>query len=110
TVTVLVGRMPRRPRKRGPSARSRGSIAAAYTMLIVAAFISIFPLFWMLATSFKTRSDAFAIPPKWLFPPTLDNYAAILFGGGGWTGTPLAGMLGHSLVASLGATVLVLIT
>jgi multiple sugar transport system permease protein len=106
-VAVLTDRKPHRPR---PSARSRPAVAAAYVALAIAAFISIFPLYWILVTSFKTRADAFAIPPKWLFEPTLENYSAILFGGGGWTGTPVAGLLGHSFVTSAGATVLVLIT
>ncbi len=32
------------------------------------------PLVWLVSTSFKNSRDAFALPPKWLFEPTLDNY------------------------------------
>jgi multiple sugar transport system permease protein len=33
----------------------------------------------MITTSFKLRTDAFSIPPKWLFVPTLKNYTHVLF-------------------------------
>lgn len=35
------------------------------------------PLVWLISTSFKNSRDAFAIPPKWLFKPTLDNYSNV---------------------------------
>jgi multiple sugar transport system permease protein len=35
------------------------------------------PYFWLLLTSFKRRVDAFAIPPKIFFAPTLDNYKTV---------------------------------
>lgn len=35
---------------------------------------SLFPVVWMFLTSVKTRTEAFAIPPVWLFRPTLANY------------------------------------
>lgn len=38
----------------------------------------LFPLYWVVATSFKTTRDAFAIPPVWFFEPTLDNYRKVL--------------------------------
>jgi multiple sugar transport system permease protein len=37
-----------------------------------------FPLYWVVVTSFKTTRDAFAIPPMWLFEPTLENYRTVL--------------------------------
>ncbi|MCS7220232.1 MAG: carbohydrate ABC transporter permease [Anaerolineae bacterium] len=51
-------------------------IALAVTILITLIFA--FPLFWVVISSFKTRLDLFAIPPKWLFTPTLENYRGIL--------------------------------
>jgi ABC-type glycerol-3-phosphate transport system permease component len=63
----------------------------------------------MVATSLKTRWDAFRIPPLWLFKPTLENYDAVVFGRGGWAYTPLASLLTHSVVISVAATLLVLI-
>jgi multiple sugar transport system permease protein len=44
------------------------------TYLIVLAFLS--PIAWLVLTAFKTRVDAFAMPPVWLFRPTLENFRA----------------------------------
>ncbi|TFZ33033.1 carbohydrate ABC transporter permease, partial [Pseudomonas syringae] len=35
------------------------------------------PSCWMVLTSFKAESDAFATPPQLFFPPTLENYLHI---------------------------------
>ena len=37
------------------------------------------PLLWIILAAFKTREDLLAIPPKWIFGPTLTNFAD-LFG------------------------------
>jgi multiple sugar transport system permease protein len=37
-----------------------------------------FPIAWMLMTSVKTLGDTFALPPKFIFTPTFDNYRAVL--------------------------------
>lgn len=39
----------------------------------------LFPVVWIVLTSLKTRVDAFAYPPVWLFDPTADAYATLLF-------------------------------
>lgn len=50
----------------------------SYTILLGAAFVSLFPLFWTLSTSIKTRNDTFILPPKFFsFEPTWKNYIAI---------------------------------
>jgi sorbitol/mannitol transport system permease protein len=36
-----------------------------------------FPVFWMALAAFKTEQDAAAIPPKFLFAPTLENFVAM---------------------------------
>ena len=52
------------------------SIALQFVLwIMVGTFV--FPLIWLLLTSFKTRAEAFSIPPKLFFTPTLDNYAKI---------------------------------
>jgi len=43
----------------------------------VIAFIYFFPVLWIILTAFKTHNDALAIPPKWLFTPTLENFVAV---------------------------------
>jgi multiple sugar transport system permease protein len=53
-----------------------------YVLLIVLALVVLFPFFWMVTTSLKPEVDMFASPPVWIpNPPTLENYAAVLFGG-----------------------------
>jgi multiple sugar transport system permease protein len=50
-------------------------------LFILATFIVIcflFPVLWMFLTSIKTRLDAFAMPPVWMFKPTLENYRSLL--------------------------------
>jgi len=37
----------------------------------------LFPIYWTFASSLKTPVDVFAMPPKWLFRPTLHNYAVV---------------------------------
>jgi multiple sugar transport system permease protein len=47
--------------------------------LVVVFLASVFPFYWMVTTSLKTRADALASPPVWLFDPTLQNYTEALF-------------------------------
>jgi multiple sugar transport system permease protein len=52
--------------------------ALLYSSLAALAFIYTFPVFWVILMSFKRTVDAFAIPPKWIFQPTLDHYIYVL--------------------------------
>jgi len=38
---------------------------------------SLFPVYWVFATSLKTKKDGLTNPPLWLFDPTLANYAKL---------------------------------
>jgi sorbitol/mannitol transport system permease protein len=38
------------------------------------ALLLFFPLGWLLLTAFKTELQAIAVPPQWLFSPTLENF------------------------------------
>jgi ABC-type glycerol-3-phosphate transport system permease component len=52
---------------------------AIYTILVVAAFISLLPFGYVVSTSFKSTMSLFAYPPDWLpDQPTLDNYRNLL--------------------------------
>ena len=46
----------------------------AGTLEIAYAVITLLPLIWIIATGFKTPSDAIAYPPKVLFSPSLEGY------------------------------------
>lgn len=48
--------------------------ASIYIVLIIFLCITLLPYLWLILTSFKTKLDAFSIPPKVFFKATLDNY------------------------------------
>ena len=82
--------------------RSWGPTRIATTLLLaVIAFIFAFPLFYLIATSFKTKADLFAPVPA-LFPPapTIDSYTSVLFTRG------FGGLLVNSIIVGLSATAL----
>ncbi len=59
-----------------------GKWTLTYLILLVFAFITIFPFLWMLLTTFKSSKAVFAIPPLWvpdkLFKPGMwDNYVTV---------------------------------
>jgi arabinogalactan oligomer / maltooligosaccharide transport system permease protein len=68
------GRPPKRPRGRG----ERGPLASVglHATLLVAAFIAVFPPFWLLVTSFKPKADTFSLSLVSDF--TLDNYDHVI--------------------------------
>ncbi len=56
------------------------------TILAVAiSFIYFFPVLWIVLTAFKTERDILAVPAKFLFTPTFDNFVGVFsrayFGG-----------------------------
>jgi multiple sugar transport system permease protein len=54
--------------------RKRLKRILVYLALIVLTVVVLAPYLWLLETSFKTRVDAFAIPPRIFFRPTFQNY------------------------------------
>ena len=43
----------------------------------VVSLVYFFPVLWIILTAFKTHNDALAIPPKFLFTPTLENFVSV---------------------------------
>ena len=43
-------------------------------LILVILVIFLFPIYWMISTSFKSSEDILTRPPKFVFEPTLDNY------------------------------------
>jgi multiple sugar transport system permease protein len=66
--------------------------------------VYLFPVYWMVATSFKLPTDVQAVPPKWFpSPATLENYTAML-------NHPVLGeALRNSAIISLGVVALTLL-
>ena len=71
------------------------------------------PIFWLLLSSFKTRMDLFAMPPKLFFTPTLDGYKSLFFvfykDGTSALSSDKITTLVNSITISLTATVLAVI-
>lgn len=60
--------------------RSHGIGAAGWGRTLLAAIISIiyfFPVLWIILTAFKTYPDALAVPPKFIFTPTVENFVSV---------------------------------
>jgi multiple sugar transport system permease protein len=51
---------------------------AAYAILSVWMVFTLFPVVWLLLSSVKEPSQVFAMPPQWIFVPTLHNYEVAL--------------------------------
>ena len=49
-----------------------------WLVLLVILIFFMAPLIWLISTSFKNYIDAFAMPPKIIFQPTLENYIEVL--------------------------------
>jgi multiple sugar transport system permease protein len=63
------------------SRKRRLAAAARYALLSFWAVIALFPIFWMVATSFKPDTQWFAWPPVYIpDPPTFRNYMNVWFG------------------------------
>jgi multiple sugar transport system permease protein len=54
-------------------------VVVFYLVLLILLLYFMFPIIWTILTSIKYRIDAFAMPPKWFFTPTLENYQIIFW-------------------------------
>lgn len=57
--------------------RSRSSTYIAYAIVIVATFISLFPLYWLFVISTKTPREAFQTPPQLIYAPDFSKYIQV---------------------------------
>lgn len=78
---------------------------ARWLMLGIGILWSAFPIFMVVTSSFKTHLDIFAVPPRLIFEPTLQNYA-LLFRE--WP--QFFDALVNSLIITVGATLLTAFT
>ena len=52
--------------KTGNSARSKVYKAVSVVILVILAFLFLFPLYWIITGAFKPSTDIYAVEPKWL--------------------------------------------
>jgi multiple sugar transport system permease protein len=97
------------PLSRRYHARNAAIAVAAVVLIVWTAF----PFVWILLTSLKNSADIISAPPKFIFEPTTDNYAALFLGSqrGGYATTrpdfPL--FFVNSVIISTGAVVVSLL-
>lgn len=92
-----------RARRRPAGARAQRVLM--YLVLIAVAIVPLFPLYWLVISSFKTPQEFSQIPPTW-FPadPTLDQMTTAL------TAVPFAQSLLNSMIIAGGSTLSVIVT
>ncbi len=57
-----------------PSRRPAIMRVAKIATLLTIVFVTLIPFLLVVMTSLKTKVDSVALPPKWLFTPTFENY------------------------------------
>ena len=80
----------------GMKARKKIVTTAIYCVLLCWMLVNIMPFLWTVATSFKEVKDAFAIPPKIFFKPTLSAWKNL------WTEAPFGKFFVNSLIVTTG--------
>jgi multiple sugar transport system permease protein len=85
----------------GRSLRWRRSVLAVGLYVVIGLFMiwTLFPVFWIFLTSLKTQAEVNAMPPLFIFKPTLENYVQV------FTGKAM-GALKNSLIISTSTVVL----
>ncbi|MCK4978663.1 MAG: carbohydrate ABC transporter permease [Anaerolineales bacterium] len=82
--------------------KSRIKKLLLYLGTLIVVLIFFLPLAWVVISSFKTQAEIFAIPPKWIFQPTFNNYIGV------W-GTDFSRQMGNSLFVATFSTALSII-
>ncbi len=68
---------------------------ASYSLLVLAALYALFPIAWMLSTSFKSEAEALSLPVRWIpKQPTLSAYVEM------WTLRPFGTYFYNSILVS----------
>ncbi|MFE2753812.1 sugar ABC transporter permease [Actinosynnema sp. NPDC059335] len=103
-MTVEAASLKAVPRGRAPKRAQRSPLASVglHAALVVASLIAVFPVFWVLVTSFKPDAKAVETTPKLVNDSSLDNYGRILAGEKG----DFLAWFGNSVLIALMTTVL----
>jgi multiple sugar transport system permease protein len=74
----------------------RVRLTIIYLLLVLISAVFLFPIYHVVMTSFKFPVDAFRVPPKWIFQPTLQHHLRI------WVKEPFVRYLVNTLVIAFG--------
>ncbi len=77
-----------------------------YALAVLACLWAVFPIYRIVAMSFTPSGDTFALPPKWLFMPTLDSYEQLF---GGFGGIDIGKYFWNSVITAGASTVVPLL-
>jgi multiple sugar transport system permease protein len=81
--------------------RRRIGTVATITFLTITCIVLLFPIFWTISTSVKTRAETFQLPPVFFgFTPTWKNYEAL------FTDAAFIRVLTNTIVVTVGSTLL----
>lgn len=81
--------------------KARIGIIATISFLSLTSIVLLFPIFWTISTSIKTRAETFQLPPVYFaFTPTWKNYEAL------FTDTAFIRVLTNTIVVTVGSTLL----
>lgn len=98
------GSVPRRPDGSSARALRNKRIGRIWPNVLagVLSLIFLLPVYWMIASSFKQRTDILSRDPSFIFTPTLDNYTRAIGADNFWT------IARNSIVVTLAAVGLAL--
>ena len=90
-----------RPAKRRRSRRTQATSIGKHALLIVGSVVMVYPLLWLVVSSFKPNNEIFRDLRLWTANPTLDNYVS------GWNDLqhPFGVFMINSLIIALVAIV-----
>jgi multiple sugar transport system permease protein len=77
---------------------------ALYAVLAIYSVWALFPVLWVLLTSFKTNAEALSVPPRLLFEPTVSNYVNVFN-----TVYEFAAVAANSVLIALAGTAIIII-
>ena len=82
--------------------RYKLQMAGVYIILAVVLLFTLFPFYWALITSLKTRLEAVEVTPQLIFNPTSENYVALFE----YYTPPFTTFVLNSLIVALGSSLL----
>ena len=80
-----------------------------YAVLVVIFLLVIFPVLWVMLTSLKSGKLVFALPPVWVFKPTIENYIYLLFESRFALGVNILQNMKNSIIVACSSTLLTMI-
>ena len=84
--------------------KKEGWISRLILFIVFGVFLFwwLFPVYWMLSSSFKVEVSMFTIPPQWFFKPSLENYKTL------FSTLGFSSYVVNSIIASLFSTAIAL--